>query len=72
MRQSLLSLDVLEGTEINDLRQVALFLYNLFPNLETVTTSFREEPNEYYDYGMCWFAVSEIVNVLRMVKERGV
>ncbi|KAI4526934.1 hypothetical protein K525DRAFT_187990 [Schizophyllum commune Loenen D] len=69
---SLLSLDVLEGAEINDLRQVALFLYNLFPNLETVATSFREEPNEYYDYGMCWFAVSEIVNVLRMVKERGV
>ncbi|KAL1756859.1 hypothetical protein FB107DRAFT_273509 [Schizophyllum commune] len=69
---SLIYLDVLEGAEINDLRQVALFLHNLFPNLETVATSFREEPNEYYDYGMCWFAVSEIVNVLRMVKERGV
>ncbi|KAI5886811.1 uncharacterized protein SCHCODRAFT_02590134 [Schizophyllum commune H4-8] len=68
---SLLSLDVLEGANINDLREVALFLYNLFPNLEVVATSFREEPNEYYDHGTRWFAVSEIVNVLRMIKERG-
>ncbi|KAL1703632.1 hypothetical protein EV121DRAFT_292148 [Schizophyllum commune] len=67
---SLISLDVLEGAEIKDLRQVALFLYNLFPNLEEVLTSCRESPKEYYAHSRtCWFAVNEMVNVLRMKKQ---
>ncbi|KAI5886809.1 uncharacterized protein SCHCODRAFT_02553861 [Schizophyllum commune H4-8] len=68
---ALISLDVLEGAGISNLRQVALFLYNLFPNLEEVLTSYREWPKEYHAHSRtCWFTVNEIVNVLR-IKEHG-
>ncbi|KAL1676244.1 hypothetical protein EV122DRAFT_292027 [Schizophyllum commune] len=65
---SLVCLDVLQGAKIKNHRQVALFLYDLFPNLEEVRQS-KEESDEEEDpvtsQEMNWYAVQEAINIMR-------
>ncbi|KAI5886808.1 uncharacterized protein SCHCODRAFT_02590127 [Schizophyllum commune H4-8] len=72
---SLTCLDVLHGAEIMNHRQVALFLYELFPNLEEIRLSKEESDDEEKAETSWqekdWYAVQEAINVMRD-KDEGV